>query len=235
MSHAYILLVAVLALISGCDRERVVFVLLDTSGSVRTPELVERHVEVVGDVVAALEPGDRLFGDRISDTSIADARLALDVEIPSESVFDNTFRYQAARDTAVAEAQRQAAALFEVGDAPCTDIIGGIEGAGRVLAGYPEAERRLLLTSDMVSTCPLDLLSADLSDEAIADYIETEREAGRLPDLGGVEVWVAGAGSDERLSRDRRLEIERFWQAYFAAAGARLAPEHYGPTLLAWS
>jgi hypothetical protein len=67
-----------------------------------------------------------------------------------------------------------------------------------------------------------------------AAALEALRAAGAVPDLSGVTVTVigAGAGAGPELTADRILAIERFWQAYFTAAGTTLEPDRYGAALL---
>lgn len=233
----YLLIFALsLSSIPGCGSGRTTLVLLDVSGSVTDDDLTGRYTDVTARVAESMRGGDRLLGDRISDEGFGGSELLLDVEMPQETLADNSFAAAAARDTVVAAARRAVGGLFDDRGAPCTDIVGALDAAARVLATAPDAgEKRLVLVTDAVNTCaPLNLLDADLSEDAVRAFVDGERDGGRLPDLAGVRVWVAGAGTDPRVSRERGFEIERFWRAYFEAAGATLAPENYGPTLIGW-
>jgi hypothetical protein len=78
---------------------------------------------------------------------------------------------------------------------------------------------------------------AGLSPLSISAMIQKDKEAGRIPKLSGVRVWIAGAGAGggSHLSSDRLRGIEQFWLEYFRATGAELVPTQYGSTLLNFS
>ena len=59
-----------------------------------------------------------------------------------------------------------------------------------------------------------------------------ERKSGRIPDLKGVQVWVAGAGGS---TPEQYLRIQDFWIRYFQAAGADLRVNRYGAGLMDFS
>ena len=86
--------------------------------------------------------------------------------------------------------------------------------AERVFASYPEATvRRLVICSDMV---------------------QHTASAPSVADLGGVSIYVVGAGvvTGTTLPAERILAMQDAWQAYFARAGADLPPARYGATLV---
>jgi len=237
MRCALILLVFAVGL-AGCsndERKRTTVLLFDVSGSVRSAELETRYHALIDQIVTTAEPGDRVAGDRISAHSHAQARLALDQRIPPPKNGENRHFYENRLEAARDSLRQQAEALLDAPAASCTDLLGAFDLTARMLRGSDAAEKRLVVASDMVQTCgEVDFRRADLSEHGITALIERERAVGRLPDLSGVSVWVAGAGTDTTVAPARHRAIERFWQAYFAAAEAELAPERYAPTLLHW-
>ena len=68
-----------------------------------------------------------------------------------------------------------------------------------------------------------------LTDSFAQQVIEQQKKKGRLPDLGGAKLYVAGASAK---SANLALDVQRFWLAYCKAANADLAPQNYGPALM---
>jgi len=238
MRYALFLLILTVSF-TGCTddpRDRTTVLLFDVSSSVRSDALLTRYRSVIDEVIATAQPGDYVVGDRINADSRAEAHLALDGHLPRPKSGENSHffkqRLEVARDTL----RQQADSLLSAPAASCTDLLGAFDLAARLLGGSGAAEKRTIVASDMVQTCgDVNFHRTDLSEEAISALIEKERAAGRLPDLAGVSVWVAGAGTNKKIAPERRAAIERFWQAYFEAAGAQLTSERYAPTLLHWS
>jgi hypothetical protein len=52
---------------------------------------------------------------------------------------------------------------------------------------------------------------------------------GRLPDLSGATVYIAGASAQ---NAGRACDVQKFWLAYIKAANGKLSPENYGPALM---
>lgn len=237
MRYLFACLLALLPALDACraPEPRLTVVLFDTSGSVHSDVLRRRYADLAGYLADTARPGDHLVADRISDHSWAEARLALSIVLPYQGRRNDVFFAQDM--DALRDSIRQAADLvLDAPPASCTDLLGAFDLTARFLRGQkPDVQKRLVVASDMVQTCGgINFRRRPLDAEAIAALIEAERAAGRLPDLTGVKVWVAGAGTDTALDAKRHAAIERFWHAYFAAAGADVAPERYAPTLLHW-
>ena len=201
-------------------------VLFDVSQSTRDPSVRARYLsafERVLDYVVA-EHGT-LLGDVIDDNPLAHSSFPIDATFSGcDPLTDNPLECDARtsrlRDDVTAEAKR---ILSTVSVAAGTDIHDGLLLAARVFDAYPEAgPRSLLLLSDMVErSSRLNVTRASSGD-------------GLLPDLGGVSVYVVGAGvvSDAEMPADRSLAIESFWRTYFARAGADLPTGRYGAALV---
>ncbi len=101
---------------------------------------------------------------------------------------------------------------------PSTDLMNSFELAAKIFNGgdWPPATRKVLVVfSDMVEQSHhYDFTAIDLTEARIAQIIADERAGGRLPDLHGVKVWVAGA-------------------ALAPSAGARLTQNLSDPAFLA--
>jgi hypothetical protein len=116
---------------------------------------------------------------------------------------------------------------------PCTmrsAVMDTIRSAARIFSADSRyRRRRLVVISDMLEdTAPLRL-DRGISAEAAHEVLEKLKRHDQLPDLNGVDIFVAGASARDRTTSD---SVEQFWRAYFSTAGASLAPSHYGPMLL---
>jgi hypothetical protein len=94
-------------------------------------------------------------------------------------------------------------------------------------------QRVLVVFSDMEEDSDRgNFLREDLSPKRIEMLLQKEQKETHLPDLRGVEAWVAGATPDRSLGASKIREIEAFWSAYFGRVGAHLTSDRYGPALL---
>ncbi|MGH7964907.1 MAG: hypothetical protein ACRERD_24350, partial [Candidatus Binatia bacterium] len=98
---------------------------------------------------------------------------------------------------------------------------------------HDEQRRRVLvLVSDMLEDSEqYNFERLKLTDDFTRRVIEDHRKKGRLPDLGGAKVYVAGASA---TSANKALDVQSFWLAYCKAANADLAPQNYGPALMSF-
>ena len=92
----------------------------------------------------------------------------------------------------------------------------------------------LVVLSDMVARSPQLALNRAFIEARIDGTVAELQAQGLVPDLGGVEVYVVGAGvaSGDELPGAMIVTIQRFWEALFAAAGSELRPERYGAALV---
>jgi hypothetical protein len=102
-----------------------------------------------------------------------------------------------------------------------TDVFGTITRAADYAKSGDGRRRTLILLSDMENST--DELRMERSGVPSAKWIEVRRSASRLPDLRGVCIVVAGAGS----TTQREATIRDFWMRYVAAAGTTLAETNY--------
>jgi hypothetical protein len=141
------------------------------------------------------------------------------------------------------QALEQARSLILEGDsAESTDLLNALYLPAKVFNGELAADRDakgLVIFSDMIlQNDRYDFSAIDLTEERIEQIIEQEREAqGGLPALGGVRVWVVGAGAAPEgggLDPARLKQIEQFWNRYSEACGATLPSGNYGAALLSF-
>ncbi len=242
----WLLLAAVVALVAlggGCavpggDRGRVIFVLFDLSGSTAAPEIRQRYLQDFLRIVERLRPGDLVIADAITENPLAQSQFPIREELP---VFRWAKYNKIAYERSLKEAKRRAAAgarqLLGAEDrrSAGTCIVDASRLAERVFATYSRRRPILVLFSDMVEECQgLDFRRRPLSARAAEQVLAGLEKAGRIPNLRGARVYVVGAARDTGggLPPGRQQEIQRFWERFFASAGAELDPHRWGAALL---
>lgn len=227
-------------ILTGCSRDenpQVTLSLFDTSVSASSDSMQERYADIMRDVSEGLRGGDRVMAVRITDASLQDARLPIDVNPPAFNPLTQTTSSH--RDRMVKARSKLTSgipSLLNRSPSECTDLFGAMEFAGKVFQNIPaDASKRLVIASDMIETCSTDFRRRSLDGESIDGFIKKLRTAGRLPDLKEVRVWVAGATATTELDPARIQSIENFWMCYFEEVGAEVNQARYGPTLLGWN
>jgi hypothetical protein len=87
-----------------------------------------------------------------------------------------------------------------------------------------------VLVSDMLEDSEeYNFERQQLNDGFIQRVIAEQKKKGRLPDLSGAKVYVAGASAK---SANTALEVQKFWIAYCKAANADLTSQNYGSALM---
>jgi hypothetical protein len=212
--------------------------LFDRSISADQPGTKDRYLADFGKVVADLQPGDTVVADAITENPTATMRFPVNVALPSyDPLQGNPLIYkrdmQAAKRTLVEQVGQL---VRETPATKKTAILDALYVARKVLqseSGKKAARRVIIVFSDMVEDSARANFEHDsLSAGRIKTLLAIEEKNNRLPDLKGVEVWVAGATPDRSMGEARIRSIEVFWEAYFSRCGASLAPERYGPALL---
>lgn len=240
--------------LSGCQRvqEAVsttpkigIVALFDISASTDQNALRQRYQTEFMEIVSKLATYDGLImrADAIRATPLAETTFPIRVNMSRMNVVNkNEDNLDDQVKKVKAEVLQSLTDLFSQNPATQqTRILDAIEVTSRIFNGEDMkgiTDRRLVMFSDMIeSSDRYEFTQVHLSEKAIAEMIQKDKRNGRIPSLGGIHVWVAGAGAGggSGLSGDQLRGIEQFWLAYFRAAGADLAPERYGSTLLNFS
>ena len=231
------------------EPSKAVVVLVDLSGS--AVDFRDLYRDSLKQVVETMYHGDFLLVAWITGASVTEPKIVLKESFPKREVVtddlpDATFlRRQAEEEAEVAreeedarlETQKKAlqAKLLEralpEGDIRReSDIMGAISLAASAFIANPRDRAVLISLSDMIEDTygGYDLEQEKLSEQRIGEIIDSEKAAGRLPDLRNVEVHVVAAS---HLERERFFDVRNFWMQYFAAVGAKLSPENYGSIL----
>lgn len=212
------------------DAAPMAVVLFDVSRS--TVVARDAYLDELARVLEGLSAtGGTVLGDVIDDNPLVHSSFPIRAELPpDEGLGGNPLVREREVERVIREALDEADVLLDgVAEERGTSILDGLAVAERGLAGAG-GTRYLVVLSDMLEVSPRVTLAKDaLEPKAVAAFIEAEREAGRLPDLAGVSVYVAGAGGGS-ISGERYQRIEAFWRTYLDATGATVVD--YGPSLL---
>jgi len=103
-----------------------------------------------------------------------------------------------------------------------TDVFGTVSRAADYAKAAHDRRPTLLLLSDMENSSDEMRMERD-GGIPTAKWIDVRRSANRLPEMRGMCVVVAGAGSKTQ----REAAIRDFWVRYFAAAGTTLDANNY--------
>ena len=226
------LLALTLLLLTGCSNAPgpQVQVLVSTGDSA-PPAAQARYADLLQQqILPALPYGTRLQLAPIDYRAFTAA--AVNIDFPSASLLTRPTGLEAKRARrGQQDAATAALTQFHARQAGSgTEIIGAVQAAaGRFGKGSPAARKLLvLLTTGFEQSelfnlydTRLDLQSAAGIDQLLAKAKATHA----VPDLQGVTVCIAGITNGDDNAAPLRLVsgLERWWRAYFAAAGAQVA------------
>lgn len=220
---------------------KTVFVLFDLSGSTRS--MRSTYASEFEKVLAKLGPGDRLIVDRITDRPLTESTFPVNETFPAYGLLDQRgnpifqpVNQRELDDKRAAVRTTVTALLNSAQGSEATAILDSLQLAERVFTTYPDKRKVLVIFSDMVEIFGANnFVYDDLNDARINQVIAARENLGELPNLQGVEVYVAGAGAGREnwvIKSQRWFQIENFWLAYFAATHAELTKDRYGAALL---
>lgn len=141
----------------------------------------------------------------------------------------------AARDQAVALGPDLTALVQEQGGGG-SDLLGALQGAGRLFSDYPGRNRDLVFLTDGDINTPAFHLYAELpmSPEEMDARIQDLIAAGSVPDLGEgnepVRVWLGGLGHG-LPDPDKATQVIHFWEKLIPATGGTLEVADSSPRL----
>lgn len=178
-----------------------------------------KNVQGVTRLLASVPPGCKVTVIGITENSFAQPYILVSATISDDPGYFGE-RLASGRQQLVSAWQKRTAQLEPT--AKRSDVLGAMLVASTLFQEAPDQHRKtLVIYSDMRHmTSELDLESSGIVhvDAALA---LTEKH-GLLADLGGVEVFVLGAGAAGR--RVTQWEsLRHFWAAYFTRAGAMLS------------
>lgn len=198
-------------------------VAIDLSSSRDSVQLAESQ-RVASRIVDGLRNGDEIVLQEVYERGLAGAALEWRDTVP------------AARDAVhplpsdrghVERVRREAAAEVPIffnrkfaGRIAGTDLTSTLYRVSDIVRGAGHRRTMLYLLSDMLQWTPDLKLERDLPPR---DWVVDHQRRGLIPDLK--DVCVVAIGPD--VTTDHGVAVRRFWEEYFAAAGATLRPENY--------
>ena len=220
-----------------------VVVFVDFSASIQSQARAAHRREIETSILPFLAAGDRIMIASIHDKTLTGFRPLAEATLPPMPQFngfvDNTLKHaQNVKETerVIAASRLQLKAdVAQTFAQPLasryTDIFSSLAMAEKYFHG--DSRRKVLvLMSDMIEDNPPYKFDAMPWRPGDSGKLINGLAAKRLiPDLTDVCVYVSGASA-----RNAALagHIGRFWQAYFARAGADFDPARYSHVLLNW-
>jgi hypothetical protein len=209
-------------------------VLVDVSKS--TAGQRERYRVDFAKVMGGLSGGTLVIADQIDADPLSSTSLPVRIFLEKASLMGkNPAIVKSDNERARARAMQGFAQLL--GRRPKgNSILDALDIAQEVFAAYPHAKARyLIILSDMVENSErYRFTPRNLKPAKIRAFMARERNDGNLPDLKGVQMYVAGAGATKGVEGgDRRIRaVENFWLSYVRGTGASLPRPRYGPALV---
>ncbi len=226
---------------SATDLGKVVVVLLDQSQSTRNDRSI--YESAVRTILDSLRAGDRIVMAPITSSSGRDFGGSIDYALPlplgKQGLMDEPIKYRRRlqdnqeRMATIRENLSRDVEIFlnEASGSARTTIFESL----RVVEPLFDSDGRrgiLVLLSDMLEDSQVaNFERHQFTDEFIQSEIDRQRSAGTLPSLSGVSVYVVGAVSSPA---SRAAAVERFWRAYFDAAGTVIGKGHYARVLVSF-
>jgi hypothetical protein len=198
----------------------------DRSTSITAAEL-DGYKTLTNQTLEYLDHGDRIVAVELLQLSLAEKppRWSQDVpkreftnrEMSSDSVSRARF-LKDARDYIGQHFAADAGRENFLG----TDILSTLHDVAAEARAYPDHKTTVVLFSDMRQAND-EINMEGMQRMPPADWISKRKAEGRLPDLSGVCVVVAGARTDTSDGQ----AVKAFWQEYFTATGATMLDTNY--------
>lgn len=200
--------------------------LYDRSSSIQDHEL-QHYRELTDEVAGELGHGDRLVAMELLQLSLTEAPRRWAQEVPEREFQDRAIsRDSVALARFVTDVRDYLTTFTDVADREellGTDILSTLQNVGDEVRSYPGYRTILVIFSDMLHATR-DLNMEGLQRMPGPEWAERTAAEGRLPDLSGVCVLVAGA----RVDTPEAQRVKSFWTDYFQATGATLLDRNYG-------
>jgi hypothetical protein len=227
------------AKISEDNPETVAVILIDVSKSTYGQSGSQRqaYLKTLTDkVLPALPGGTVIKADIIDAKPLSHGTTALSAYLEKGSLTGtNDFDADRSRKRTIKELTpglERLMAQRPTGNA----ILDSLGLAQKVFDSYPDAKNRyLLIFSDMFeNSTRYSFKQKNLTSDRVKRFIQTESDAGRVPDLSGVEVYVVGAGATRGgdTAPQHVRAVEQFWLDYMEVTGASLPASRYGTMLV---
>jgi hypothetical protein len=227
------------ALFTSCSKKippKTVVVLFDLSESVNKEEVIKSDQDGFQKILAKVNQGDIVVGERILESSLAQSTLPINRKIPPfVSSNDNPLLVKKEKKIADEELNKMKEEIYRDVETLLlrknlkrkilkTDILSSLHIVERVFKAYENERNILVIFSDMIEDSDnYNFEKEMLLPERIEAILSKEKKQGRMPDLTGVKVYIVGARSH---NTNQFFSIQNFWLAYFKDCGADV--KNYG-------
>lgn len=203
---------------------RVIFV-YDRSTSIQEHELAH-YRELTNQQLLEMTHGDRIVAMELLQLSLTEAPKRWSQDVPAREFEGRIMPRDSVALTRFLRDARDYLLQFTASEGReemmGTDILSTLYDVAEEVRAYPGYRTTLVLFSDMLQA------TRDINMEGMIrfpddEWVERTQAEGRLPELGGVCVVVAGA----RIDTPESQRVKDFWMDYFNAAGARLEDRNY--------
>jgi hypothetical protein len=202
-------------------------VLIDRSGS-RKPNEIAGDRQLLKEIIEQLGFGERIVVLQVHHSGRSDGarRWASEMPMPANSFHPTPVDWQALNRTRSAAALA-ATELFDSLRPNRTDLFATLFDVSDVIRGSPPSRPRIIMLSDMLQSTPeLNMENGGVA--SMEEWLREKKRQGLLPDLARACVVVIGGDR----STESGARVYRFWQEYFAAAGAEMKSANYRYTAM---
>ncbi len=205
-------------------RDQLVFV-FDRSVSIQDHEL-EHARALTSDRIGRLNHGDRVVAIELLQQALIEEPRRWATQVP-EREFQNQFvpRDSITKQRFIQDIRDYIESFSDAGDRDNiggTDILSTLHLVGAELQAHPEHRTTFILFSDMLQANQVMNLEA-LTRMPEDNWVRQQAEAGTLPDLRGLCVYLVGAREDTQVSQ----VVKEFWKEYFEVTGATMLDLNY--------
>jgi hypothetical protein len=199
--------------------------LYDRSTSITPAELLV-YEKLTEQSLDHLDHGDRVAAMELLQQSLTEVPDRWDQRVPDREFDDRDVERDSVTRVRFLRDARDYLKKYTVPDGRDgylgTDILSTLFDVAEEARAFPDHRTTVVMFSDMLQA------TADINMEGMfrmppADWVQERDAEGRLPDLSGVCVVVAGARTDTADGQ----RVKAFWQEYFEATGATLLDRNY--------
>lgn len=219
--------------------ETVILCLFDISGSTWEGKLRGRYFDQFKNIVLKAPDGSSILAAAISNNPWTTPGQSVSETLPLFDMFsgitsENKRKNQSLKKKLIDDARNMIEGSTGEENTALIDTLGTVEKMMMGDSFLKYHDKRLVIFSDMVEqTSDWDFSSCNWNDKEIERIIGELKASGRIPNLKGLKIWVAGAGrtASGDLNPKTSYGIQRFWLRFFKETGGSLDITRYGNEL----
>lgn len=211
--------------VDGALTPRQLVLIYDRSTSITGGELY-LYRQLTNQVIQALDHGDRIVAHEMLQLSLEEPPQRWAQRVP-EREFENRMMERDAenRERFLKDVRDYLGKFTETQGRDNylgTDVLSTLHDVAADVRGFPDHRTTVILFSDMLQATD-EINMEDMIRMPEADWVAQRAADGRLPDLSGACIVVAGARTDTAEGQ----RVKSFWKDYFTATGATFHDHNY--------